>query len=167
MDNLGKCLGIVQRSRVKGGVSAKDIGKKLGMHRTTVHRHLASLQLMGKVESQYGLWTVKKGEQTVAPLEKEIVIELPTPEKEWQRIAMIKMLAAEANEDNLPKVSNIYATLLESYMETRTIRIKGKNVDDVELGKIGDLILQANKNSSKVNLRKFIKNLKRQPSENS
>ena len=133
------------------------------MHRTTVHRHLTSLELMGKVESQHGLWTVRKGEQTVAQLEKEIVIELPTPEKEWQKIAMLKTLA---HEHSYRRTANIYSTMLESYKETRTIRIKGKNVTDLDMEKLGTLIQQANEKSSKINIGKFFRNLKRpQPDE--
>jgi DNA-binding MarR family transcriptional regulator len=168
MENLDKCLSIVQQSSIKGGISAKNIGEKLGMHRTTVHRHLTSLELMGKVESQHGLWTTKKGEQTVAPLEKEIVIELPTPEKEWQRVAMLKTLAHDANEHSYRKTANIYSTMLESYKETRTIRIKGKNVTDLDMEKLGALIEQANEKSAKINIGKFFRNLKRpQPKEKS
>jgi hypothetical protein len=162
MVNLDKCLTLVQQSSAKGGITAKDIGEKLGMHRTTVHRHLTSLELMGKVESQHGSWTIKKGEQTVAPLEKEIVIELPTPEREWQRIAMLKTLSHDANKHSYRGVANIYSTMLESYKETRTIRIKGKNVTDLDMEKLGALIEQANQKSSKINIGRFFRSLKKQ-----
>jgi hypothetical protein len=161
MVNLDKCLTLVQQSSGKGGISAIQIAEKLGMHRTTVHKHLTSLELMGKVTSQHGLWCSKTGKQTVAPLEKEIEIELPTPERDWQRVALLEILANDAKDESLPRVSNIYSTLLENYKNTRRIRIKGKSVDDLELEKLGNLIQQANEKSSKVNLRKFFKNLKR------
>lgn len=160
MVNLDKCYSLVQQSSAKGGINAKDIAKKLGMHRTTVHRHLTSLELMGKVESQRGLWCTKKGEQSVVPLEKEIVIELPVPETEWQRVALLKMLSNEANDRSYSRVSNTYATFLESYKETRRITIKGKNVDAIDLEKLGNLVQQANEKSAKLNVRKFFNRLK-------
>jgi len=73
----------VQQSSTKG-ISAVEIAKKLGKHRTTVHGYLTTLEYMGKVESKHGLWYAKTGVQTIKPLEKEIVIELPmTNGKTW------------------------------------------------------------------------------------
>ena len=57
-----------------------------------VHRNLNTLELMGKVESQHGIWRVKTEEQ-IRPSEKEIVIELPMPEKHWQRMALLEAMA--------------------------------------------------------------------------
>jgi len=50
---------------------------------------------------------------------------------------------------------------LEKFRETRTIRIKGKNIDDLDLETLGNLIQQANEKSSKVNLRGLFKSLKK------
>jgi DNA-binding IclR family transcriptional regulator len=59
MDNLNDCLSLVQQSSAKE-ISAQELSKKLGKHRATVHGYLNSLELMGKVESQHGLWYPKK-----------------------------------------------------------------------------------------------------------
>ena len=94
MNRLDKCYNVVLQSSTKG-IRAVEIAEKLGIHRTMVHRHLNSLELMGKVESEHGIWRAKTGEQTIKPLEKEIVIQLPIPENQWQRIAALEVLAKD------------------------------------------------------------------------
>ena len=153
MDKLDKCYKIVLQSSSKG-TSAVDIAEKLGVHRTTVHRYINSLELMGKVENRLGAWYAKTGEQTIKPLEKEIVIELPIPKKEWRRMALLESMSKELDIDTA-------RICLEKLKETRTIRIKGKNVDDLDLQKLGNLIQQANGKSSKFSLKGLFKNLKR------
>jgi len=49
----------------------------------------------------------------------------------------------------------------ETLRETRTIKVKGKNVDDLDLERLGNLIKQANEKSSKVNLKGLLKSLRR------
>ena len=49
---------------------------------------------------------------------------------------------------------------MKKFDETRTIRITGKNVDDLDLEKVANLILQANEKSSKLNVKKLIKKFK-------
>jgi len=142
------------------GIRAVEIAEKLGIHRTMVHRHLNSLELMGKVESEHGIWRAKTGEQTIKPLEKEIVIQLPIPENQWQRIAALEVLAKDW-EANSAETSNLYRVCLETLRDTRTITIKGKNVDDLDLEKLGNLIQQANEKSSKFNLKGLLKSLRR------
>jgi IS30 family transposase len=163
--NLDKCYNIVLQSSAKG-ISAVEIAKKLGKHRTTIHGYLNTLEYMGRVESQHGIWRVKTGEQTIKPLEKEIVIELPMPKNQWQRMALLEALRKDWEGANLPEDGNIYRILLEKFRETRTIRIKGKNVDDLDLEKLGNLIQQANEKSSKVNLKGMLKSLKRSHANN-
>ena len=163
--NLDKCYNAVLQSSAKG-ISAVEIGRKIGKHRTTVHSYLNTLEYMGKVYSEHGTWYAKTGEQTIKPLEREIVIELPIPKKEWQRIALLESLA-EIFDDPEKETKGIYRILLEKFRETRTIRIKGKNVDDLDLEKLGNLIQQANKKSSKVNLRGLFKSLKKSRPDNS
>jgi hypothetical protein len=46
--------------------------------------------------------------------------------------------------------------------ETRTIKIKGKNVDDLDFEKLGNLIQQASTKSSRVDLKDLVKSLKAQ-----
>lgn len=58
MENLDRCYKVVQQSRT--GINAVDIAKKLNVHRTTAHSYLNSLELMGKVYSQHGLWYPKE-----------------------------------------------------------------------------------------------------------
>jgi DNA-binding Lrp family transcriptional regulator len=165
MKNLDKCYNVVLQSSAKG-ISAVEIAGKLDIHRTTVHGYLNSLELMGKVESEHGIWRAKTGEQTIKPLEKEIVIELPLPKDQWQRMALLEILAKDCERERLPEVAETYRTLLEKFRETRTIKIKGKNVDDLDLEKLGNLIQQANEKSSKVNLRGLFKRLKRSRANN-
>ena len=145
----------------KGDLEPDKIAEKMGIHRTTVYGYLNSLQFKGKVYSDQGLWKATTGEQTIMPLEKEIVIELPMPKNQWQRMALLEALAKDWEYANFPKTANIYRIFLEKFRETRTIKIKGKNVDDLDLEKLGNLIQQASQKSSKVNLRGLLKSLKR------
>lgn len=157
--NLDRCYKIVLQSSTKG-MSAIEISKQLSMHKTTVHNYLNTLEYMGKVENEHGIWHVRTGEQTIKPLEKEIVIELPLPKKEWQRMTLLESMAKEWDMDVL-RIAH------EKLNETRTIRITGKDVDDLDLQKIANLIRQANEKSLKVNFKGLLKKLKRSRTNNS
>jgi hypothetical protein len=122
---------------------------------------------MRKVENEHGMWHAKTGEQTIRPLEKEIVIELPLPKDQAVSIGLLEVLANEAKERNFPRTAETYRTLLEKLKQTRTIEITGKNVDSLDLEKLGNLIQQANEKSSKVNLKGLFKSLKRSRTNNS
>jgi len=160
MDKLDKCYRLVQQSGTKG-MRAVEIRDKLGVHRATVHRYLTSLELMGKVESKHGVWFATTEEQTIKPLEKEIIIELPIPKNKWQQIASLSVHAEYLEDLGLPKAAKLRRILLETFNETRIIRIKGKNIDDLDLEKLGNLIQQATENSSKFNFRGLFKGLKK------
>jgi len=160
MTKLDKCYKVVLQSSAKG-IHVDEIGEKLGVHRTTVYSYLNSLGFKGKVESDHGIWRVKTGEQTIKPLEKEIVIELPVPEDKWRQIASLEVLAKDCERVKFFELADFYRTLLESLRETRTIKITGKNVDDLDLEKLGNLIQQANQKSSKVNWKGLLKSLRR------
>jgi hypothetical protein len=155
-DNLEKCYEFVQQSSSKG-INAVKIAEKLGKHRTTAHSYLNTLEYMGKVESKHGLWYAKTGEQTIKPLEKEIVIELPMPKNKWFDIARLEAYTNYLEDMDFTKVAEMNRVFLEKFNETRTIRIKGKNVDDLDLEKLGKLIQQATKNSSRFSLRGLFK----------
>lgn len=155
MENLERCYKIVQQSSAKGGISAIEISEKTGIHRATVHRHLTSLALMGKVESQQGLWVAKTGEQTIKPLEKEIVIKLPIPKSEQRRMILLKNSASMFGRMNDP--DNIFKISLDVLEETRTIRVIGKNVDDLSLQKISELVKEATESSYKIKLKNLFK----------
>jgi transposase len=159
-ENLERCYNIVLQSSAKG-ISAVEVAKKLGKHRTTVHGYLNTLEYMGKVESQHGTWHAKTGKQTIKPLEKEIVIELPLPKNEWRRMALLEHLAQDWEESFPNSKENAYRIILEKFNETRTIKIKGKNVDDLDLEKIANLIQQANEKSSSVKWKRLSKILKK------
>jgi biotin operon repressor len=159
-ENLERCYNIVQQSSTKG-ISAVEVAEKLGKHRTTVHGYLNTLEYTGRVESQHGTWHAKTGEQTIKPLEKEILIELPIPKNQWQKMAQLEIYANYVEGLGFLETAKIPRTILEKFNETRTIRITGKNVDDLDLEKLGNLIQQANEKSSKVNLRGLFKGLKR------
>lgn len=158
-ENLEKCYSVVQQSSAKG-ISAVEVSKKLGVHRTTVHGYLNTLEYMGKVESQHGTWRTKTGEQTIKPLEKEIVIELPIPKNQWQHVARLAAYNEHLEEIGFSGIVKMNKIILEKFDETRTIRIRGKNVDDLNLEKLGNLIQQATKKSSKVNWGRLFKGLK-------
>jgi len=113
------------------------------------------------VISEHGVWRAKTKEQTIKPLEKEIVIELPIPENQWQRITLLEALAKDWEEAGLSDSGNLYRISLEKLRETRTIKIKGNNVDDLDLQKLGNLIQQAYEKSSKFNLKGLLKRLRR------
>jgi DNA-binding MarR family transcriptional regulator len=158
MKNLDRCYDAVLLSSTKG-ITAAEISKEIGMHKTMVHRNLNTLELMGKVESQHGLWRVT-GEQTKSS-EKEITIELPMPKNQWQQVTLLEMMARECEDHQLPDIAEMYRIPLEKLKETRIIKIRGKNVDDLDLQRLGNLIQQANEKTSKFNLKRLIKNLKR------
>ena len=161
MKKLGKCYDVVQQNSANG-IRAVEVARKLNVDKTTAYRYLTSLNLMGKVETKGGLWYAKTGEQTAKPLEREIVIELPIPKNQLQPIMMLELLVKDCEYHGLPKVASIYKSMLETFRESRTIKVKGKNVDDLDLEKLGNLIQQANKKSSKVDLKGLLKGLKEQ-----
>jgi hypothetical protein len=159
-ENLEKCYNIVLQSSAKGGISAVEVAEKLGKHRTTVHGYLNTLEYTGRVESQHGIWQAKTGEQTIKPLEKEIVIELPVPKNQWVNIARLQVHANYMENVGFSEIAKMDNAIIEKFNETRTIRIRGKNVDNLDLEKLGNLIQQATQKSSKVNFRGLFKNLK-------
>jgi len=160
MGRLDKIYSIVLRSSTKG-IRAVEIASKLNIHKTMVYRDLNSLYLIGKVESDQGIWHAKTGEQTIRPLEKEIIIELPMPKKQWYNIAVLEAHANHLEDMGLPKVARTERTIVEKFNETRTIRIKGKNVDDIDLEKIGNLIQQATQKSSIFSFKGLFKGLRK------
>jgi sugar-specific transcriptional regulator TrmB len=159
MKKLDKCYRVVLQSSAKG-MKADEIAGKLGIHRTTVYDYLNSLRLMGKVESDQGIWRAKTGEQTIKPLEKEIVIELPIPKNQLNYVARLAAYNVHLEHIGFSGIVEMNKAILEKFDEARTIRIKGKNVDDLELQKIGNLIREATTKSSKFNLRGLFKSLK-------
>ena len=159
-ENLERCYEIVKQSSTNG-ISAVEVAKKLGKHRTTVHGYLNTLEYMGKVESQHGTWRAKKGEQTIKPLEKEIVIELPITKNEWQREAFLEAEAKRLESVGFTLWAEDMRILLKKLKETRTIKIKGKNVDELDIDKITNLIQQANEETSKAKLKGLPKFLKK------
>ena len=165
-ENLERCYNIVRQSSAKG-INAVEVAEKLGKHRTTIHGYLNTLEYMGRVESQHGTWHVKTGEQTIKPSEKEIVIELPMPKDQWLRMALLEVEAKDCERAKLLHTAETMRILLEKLNETRIIRIKGKNVDNLDLEKLGNLIQQANQKASKVILKGLLKSLKRSRPNNS
>jgi sugar-specific transcriptional regulator TrmB len=159
MEKLDKCYSVVQQSGAKG-IRVPEIAKKIGVYRTTVYSYLRSLDLMGKVESDQGIWRAKTGEQTIKPLEKEIAIELPIPKNQLNYVARLAAYNVHLEHIGFSGIVEMNKAILEKFDEARTIRIKGKNVDDLELQKIGNLIREATAKSSKFNLRGLFKNLK-------
>ena len=72
MERLDSCYSVVQQSSPKG-ISAREIAEKLRIHRTTAHSYLNTLELMGKVYSQKGLWYPTNSQQkTILDLPSEL-----------------------------------------------------------------------------------------------
>jgi transposase len=153
--NLGRVYKTVLQNSANG-IRADEIAEKLNIDRTTVYSHLSSLRLRKLVLSDQGYWKAITEEQ---PLEKEIVIELPIPKDQGLPIATLEIMARKAERAGLLLTAEDMRILLEKLKETRTITIKGKNVDDLDLEKVQNLVLQANQKSSKINLKRLIKKL--------
>ena len=158
MMNLHKCYEVVLQKTTKGGITAADIAKEMHVHKSVVHHLLNTLQAMKKVKDQHGNWFIRPKERTAETQEKEIVIELPIPKNEWQRMALLEDMSRlfGGNDPN-----NTFKTSLQKLKETRTIRITGKNVDELDMEKAANLIRQANERSIKVSLRGLFKGLKK------
>ena len=118
-----------------------------------------------RIQEQEKLLCPKAGEQTIKPLEKEIIIELPMPKSEWRRIAFLEAQAKEFERLDFQVLARDIRILLEKFGETRTMKIKGKNVDDLDLEKLGELIQQATKKSSRFNLKGLFKGSKKLQSD--
>jgi transposase len=149
MDKLDSCYKLVQQNSTKGGIRAVDIAEKLCVHKTTVYPYLNSLELAGKVYSDQGLWKATTGEKTIKPLEKV-----------FPEMTLLELLANRGRDSGYPRTAKMYETMIEKFNETRTIKITGKNVDDLDLENVANLILQANEKSSKFNLKRKLKKLK-------
>lgn len=136
MEKLDSCYSVVQQSSAKG-ISAKEVAEKLGIHRTTAHSYLNTLELMGKVFSEKGLWYAKE-QGLILEKEKEfeLTIELPHEDEDERE--------CEAELEALAKRYS-YA-FLEEYVkarkEARTIRIKGKNIDAIK-NELPKMIMEA------------------------
>ncbi len=160
MDKLDSCYKLVEQSSAKGGIRAIEIGNKMDVHRTTAHKYLTSLELMGKVYSDQGFWKTKTGETTIKPLEKEIVIKLPLQGDDWRKLALLEHFARDWEKSFPNDRDNPYRITLDAFNETRTIKITGKNVDDIEFQEMTKLIEQANETISKFDLKRMLKRLK-------
>jgi hypothetical protein len=160
MDILDKIFRSVQQSSAKGGTRAVEIAQKLNIHRATVHRHLSSLELMGKVEDKGGRWFAKVGEQSIKPSEKEIVIMLPLPKNLVAHAMALEAHARLLEDSGFEKTASTERIILEKIDESRSIKITGKNVDDIDLVRMGELIQQASQKGSRLKLRSIIKKLR-------
>ena len=103
----------------------------------------------------------KTGEQIIKPLEKEIVIMLPLPKNQVQHVIALETHAKYLEDLGMPSVAALERIILEKIDETRSIRIKGKNVDDLDLEKLGNLIQQANQKSSTFSFKGLFKGLRK------
>jgi Mn-dependent DtxR family transcriptional regulator len=165
MKKAEKYYDLVRQNSAKGGITADEIAEKLGVHRTTVYNYLNTLEYKGKVESHQGRWLAKTGEQTIKPLEKEIVIELPMPKNQWREVATLEAEAKYLEDLALLKTAEMIKIFLGKFKETRTIKITGKNVDDMDLEKLGSLIRQANQKSSLFDFKGLFKKLRKSEHE--
>lgn len=83
MENLNKCYKVVQQRRT--GISAIALAEDLKIHRTTAHSYLNTLELMGKVYSEKGLWYPKK----LSTPKK-----LPSEESETDKVKAYQIMAS-------------------------------------------------------------------------
>ena len=158
MEKRQQILEIIQQSSSKGGIRVIEISKKLGLHKTTVYDYVNALYNRGLIESDQGRWKANTSGQKVQPLEKEIVIKLPLPRSEWQRMALLKDASTKFSAG---RADNIFKQSLDALEETRTIRIIGKNVDDLNLQKVSELVKEATESSYKVKLKNIFKKSKK------
>lgn len=164
--NLEECNKLVRQSGAKG-ISATELKRKMGKDRSTIYDYLNTLEMRERVQSSHGLWFSKPenpANDTKAnnqSSEKEIVIELPIPKNQWYRIAVLEAHANRMERLGISGVAQTERIIVERFNETRRIRITGKNVDHVDLEKIGNLIQQANRKSSLFNLKGIFKGLKK------
>ena len=121
MEKLDSCYKLVQQNSAKGGIRAVEIQEQLKISKSAVHDRLNSLKYMGKVYSDQGLWKVTTEEQSIMPLEKEIEITLPLPEKRFPDIARLAVIIDYMKDAELNGVSKMYETIMEKFNETRTI----------------------------------------------
>jgi DNA-binding Lrp family transcriptional regulator len=154
MEKRQQILEIIQRSSPKGGIRVIEIAEKLGWHKTTVYDYVNALYNRGLIEGDQGRWKVSKAGQNVQPLDKEIVIKLPLPRNEWQRLVLLKDASTKFSAR---REDNIFKQSLDALEETRTIRITGKNVDDLNLQRISELVKEATESSYKVKLKNIFK----------
>jgi len=130
MEKLDSCYSVVQQSSAKGkGISAREVAEKLKIHRTTAHTYLNTLELMGKVYSEKGLWYAKEqGSILEKEKEFELTIELPHEDEDEREFeARLKLLATEH-----PDYFDFLEKYLEARKEARTIKIRGKNLDAIK-----------------------------------
>jgi hypothetical protein len=66
MNSSDKILNALQQNGK--GLRAVDLAKERKLSRSTIHRHLSSLQLQGKVEEKNGLWYAKQNSQNLDPI---------------------------------------------------------------------------------------------------
>ncbi len=147
MEKLNSCYSVVQQSSAKGkGISAVEIAEKLNLHRTTVHSYLNTLELMGKVYSEKGLWYAKRvKEDSIKEKEIELTIELPLlDEEEKEREAQLRVIA-----EMYPHAKSIQK-YLEARKDLRTVKIKGKNIDAIK-DELPKMIMEAWEKQNKRN----------------
>jgi hypothetical protein len=76
-------------------------------------------------------------------------------------VARLEVIANTLEELNYyPESEKIVRPIIETFNKTRTITIRGKNVDDLDLEKVAKLIQQANERTSNFNLKGILKKLK-------
>jgi DNA-binding Lrp family transcriptional regulator len=149
MEKRQQILEIIQQNSPKGGIRVIEISEKVGLYRTTVYDYVNALYNRGLIESDQGRWRVSTTGQKVQPLEKEIIIKLPLPKSEVNRAVLIES-TSKLFDDAPDSPIRILRDKLE---ETRTIRITGKNVDELDLQKISALIKQATEPSYKTKIK--------------
>lgn len=159
LDSLNSCYNVVLQSSAKG-INTVDIAERLGVHRTTVHNYLTSLEFRGKIYNEHGVWFAKTGEHEIKSSEKEIIIELPVPKDQLVEESILEIYAKQNAEMQLPQTTEMMNLLLKKLKETRTIKIIGKNVDNLDLASLQSLILDAYETSSKLKSRNLRKHLK-------
>lgn len=76
-------------------------------------------------------------------------------------MALLEMQAKRSERLGMHLLAGDMKILLEKLRETRTIRIKGKNVNDLDLEKLAKLIQQANTRASGFYLKGLFRNLRR------
>jgi hypothetical protein len=83
------------------------------------------------------------------------------PKNKWFDVARLQLDADYMEEIGFPEIAKMEKTIIEKYNETRTMRIKGKNLDDLDLEKLGNLVQQATERSSGFSLKNILRKIQK------
>jgi len=148
MEKLDSIYKIVLQSSSKG-ISAYEIAKQIiaknqlkttpEKYRTTIHRYLNTLELIGKIYNEKGLWYAREQNGSIKPEETIIEITLPPfsePERYW-----LEKLQRDISLCENEVIKKHLQAFLEANIKSRTIFIRIWGSQNIEALK--DMVSQA------------------------